>query len=75
MASTVSSPLPCLEGRVCEAQNPRQERAAIECKSLGKHGGIEELFLYILTAISECIITTYHTPGKEHSQSLPSSTQ
>ena len=64
MAPTVSSPLPCSEGRLWEAQNLRQERAAIVCKSLGKRGGIEELFLYILTATSECILTTYHTPGR-----------
>ena len=73
MAPAVSSPLPCSEGRLCEAHNLRQERAAFECKSAGKHGGIEKLSLYILTAVSECILTTYHTPGKEHPQPLPSS--
>ena len=75
MAPAVSSPLPCSEGRLCEAHNLRQERAVIKCKSPGEHGGIEELFLYILTAISKCILTTYHTPGKEHSQPSPSSPQ
>ena len=42
-------------------------------ESPGKRRGIEEPFLYILSATSTYIITTYHTPGSKQPQPSSSS--